>query len=134
MALILRTILYSPAYFSGTYYFYFISLFYNCFYQTNQSGLKMSLTSPVVCASDAFFFLSRLLFLYFLSSDESDSLDDESDKLGYESESSVTYSFCYVSLSFYNYVVSILGSDVFAPTGFKSKGGRLLAFFWRSNY
>ena len=94
----------------------------------------MSLTSPVVCASDAFLFLSRLLFLFFLSSDESDSLDDESEKLGYESESSVTYYFCCVSLSFYDSVVSILGSDVFSTTRFKSKGGKLLVFFWRSNY
>ena len=86
----------------------------------------MSLTSPVSCILNAFFLSHRLLFylLYFLSSDESDSLDDESDKLGSDSGSYGTYSFRTFSLHFYNSVgsVSVLGSDVFAPTGFDYKG------------
>ena len=72
-----------------------------------------------------------------LSSDESDSLDDESDKIGSDglwsdSRSSVTY---YLYLRFDDSIVgvNVLGSDVFAPTGVKSKSGRLLAVFWRSN-
>ena len=80
-----------------------------------------------------FFFLSRLLFLYFLSSDKSNSLDDDSDKLGSDSVSSVTYYFCAFSLHFYKSIVSVLGSIVFAPTGVESKVFRLLALFWRSN-
>ena len=32
-----------------------------------------------------------------------------------------------------DYVVGIFASDVFVPTGVESKGGRLLAIFWRSN-
>ena len=62
-------------------------------------------------------------FLYILSSDESYSLDDEYDKLGYDSGSSGTYSFHAFSLRFDNYVVSVcvLGSGVFVPTGVESK-------------
>ena len=87
----------------------------------------MSLMSPVSCASYDFSFLShRLLFglLYFLSSDESDSLGDDSDKLGSDSGSSCTYSFCAFSLCFDHSVgsVSLFGCGIFAPTGVESKG------------
>ena len=87
-----------------------------------------------------------------LSSDKSDSLDDESDKLGSDSESSGTYYFCAFSLRFDKSIGSgsILGSDVFVttradsksgifesdvfvPTGVDSKGGPLLEMFSRSN-
>ena len=62
--------------------------------------------------------------LYFLSSDESDSLDDESEELGSDSGSSGTYSFCAFYLCFDDYVgsVSVLGLDIFAPKGVDSKG------------
>ena len=69
----------------------------------------MSLTSPVLCAFDAF-------FIYLLFLDESDSLNDESDELGYDSRSSGTYSFRGFYLRFYESVVGILGSDIFART------------------
>ena len=100
-------------------------------------------------------FLSYCLifdFLYFMSSDESDSLDDESDSDWPDSGSSGTYYFCAFYLSFDNYVGSVsgLGSsvfaptrveykgdifafDVFVPTGVESKGGWLIKMFWRSN-
>ena len=57
-------------------------------------------------------------FLHLLSSDESDSFDDRSDKLGSDSRSSGTYSFRVFSFHFDNSVgsVSILGSGIFAPT------------------
>ena len=62
--------------------------------------------------------------MYLVSSDESDSLHNESDRLGSESVSSGTYSFCTFSLGFDDSVgsVSVLGYDVFAPTVVKSKG------------
>ena len=85
-----------------------------------------------------------LLFalLYFLSSDELDFLNDESDNDGYESGSSGSYSFHAFSLRFDNSFGSFSGLrsevfvptgvdpkcdifafDVFLPTGGKSKGG-----------
>ena len=95
------------------------------------------------------YFLSRLLildFLYLMSSDKSDSLDDESDNDGSDSGSS---SRCYFPLNFENSVdrVSGLGSGIFVPTGveskcgiftvivfipigFESKVGRLIKMFW----
>ena len=84
-----------------------------------------------------------LLFdlMYFLSSEKSDLLNDESDDDGYDSGSSGTYSFCAFSLCFDNSVGSvsplgyvffaptvvgfkgdIFAYDVFVPTGFESKG------------
>ena len=92
----------------------------------------MILTSPISCASDVFLFIASFV-LYFLSSDESDSLNDKSDELGSDSGSSGMYYFCAFSLRFDESVVRVLGSDVFAPTGFESKGGRLLELFWSSN-
>ena len=87
-----------------------------------------------------------------MSSDESYSIDNESDGIGYGSVSSGTYSFCNSSLRFEDSVGSgsVLGSAVFAPTGFKSKGDifasgmsvpigvdykgvQLIKMFWRSN-
>ena len=70
-----------------------------------------------------------------MSSDGSDLINDESEELGYDSGSSGMYSFRAYSLCFDKFVVSvsILGSDFFAPTGVKSKGGQFLAFVWRSN-
>ena len=92
-----------------------------------------------------FSFLLRFLisnFLYLLSSDESDSLDDKSDNNGSESGSSSTYSFPGFPLCFGNFVVHVTGlgygfflpigveykCDIFAfvvfvPIGVKSKGG-----------
>ena len=68
-----------------------------------------------------YLFLSHLFLLdllYFLSSDESDLLNDDSDYVGSYYGSSSTYSFHSFSLSFDNYVgcVSGLGSGVFLPT------------------
>ena len=82
-----------------------------------------------------FLFISRL-FIYFLSLDESDLLDDESDGPRYYSGSSGTYLFRAFSLRFNNSFVSvgIFGSDILAPTGVEPKDGRLLAFIWCSNY
>ena len=79
-------------------------------------------------------FVSRR-FLYFISLDKSDSLDDESENFGSDSGSSCTCYFCDFSLSFDESVVSVsfLGYGIFSPTGVESKGGRLLEFFWRSN-
>ena len=70
-----------------------------------------------------FFFLSRILildYLYFLSSDEPDSLDGESDNDGYDSESSGTW---YFPLRFDDFVGCVigLGCGVFVPIGVKSK-------------
>ena len=59
-----------------------------------------------------FFFLSRLLlldFLYFLSSDESDSLYDESDDDGYYSGSSGTCSFPAFSFCFDDFIGRVSG-------------------------
>ena len=45
----------------------------------------MIMTSPVSCVSDACYFYRIVCFfalMYFLSSDDSDSLSDESDELG----------------------------------------------------
>ena len=53
----------------------------------------MILTIHVSCVSNAFFYW--VFCLYVLLSDESDSLDNESDKLGSDSRSSGTYYFCY---------------------------------------
>ena len=69
----------------------------------------------------SFFFLSRLLILYllyFLSSEESDSLNDESENVRSDSGSSGTYSFTAFSLRFDDSVgrVSGLGSGIFVPT------------------
>ena len=59
--------------------------------------------------------------MYLVSSDESDSLHNESDRLGSESVSSGTYSFCTFSLRFDKSVVGVLGSDFFTPIGVDSK-------------
>ena len=69
-----------------------------------------------------FLFFSRLLVLYFLSSDKSDFLDNESDKLGSDSRSSSTYSFCVFYLRFEMSIVGVSGSGVFSPIGVESKG------------
>ena len=63
------------------------------------------------------------MILYFLSSDESYSSEDESENDGSESRSSGTYAFCDFYLCLDNSVgsVSSLGSGVFAPTGIESK-------------
>ena len=86
----------------------------------------MSLTSPVLCISNDFSFLSRLLILdllYLLSSDQSYLFDDESDNDGSESGSSGMCSFPDFSLRFDDTIgcVSGLGSDIFVPTGVESK-------------
>ena len=62
----------------------------------------------------------NLDFLYLLSSNESDLLDNEYDNDGYGSGSSGT---CFFKLNFDNNVgpVSGLGSDIFVPTGVDSK-------------
>ena len=78
----------------------------------------MSLRSPVSCAYKACLFL-----LYLLLSDESYSLDDESEELGSDSGCSGTYYFCAFSLSFYKSVVGLLGSEIFTQTRVDSKGG-----------
>ena len=82
-----------------------------------------------------------------LSSDELGFLDDESDKLGSDSGSYGTYYFCAFYLCAEDSVAGVLGygvfvqvgydyfagafaSEVFAPTGVKPKGGRLLVIFW----
>ena len=70
-----------------------------------------------------FFFLSRpllLYLLYFLSSDELDSLDDDSEDDGSDSRSSGT---CAFPLRFYEYVspVSGLGYVMFVPIVVESK-------------
>ena len=70
-----------------------------------------------------FFFLSRLLLLYFLSSEKSNYLDDDYDELGTDPGSSGRYFYCPFSLRFDNFVFGVLGSDVFAPIGVESKGG-----------
>ena len=58
-----------------------------------------------------------------MSSEKSDPLNDESDKLGSDSGSSGTYYFCAFSLCFDESVVSVnvLGSEVFVPTGVEYK-------------
>ena len=63
-------------------------------------------------------------FLYFLSLDKSDILYDDSEELDSDSISSGMYYFCGFSLRFGDYVgsVSVLGSDIFAPTRVESKG------------
>ena len=68
-----------------------------------------------------------------MSSDESDLIDYESNGLGSDSGSSGTHYFNDFYLRFYESVgsVSVLGSDVFAPTVVEHKGGQLLAFFWQ---
>ena len=87
-----------------------------------------------------------------MSLEELDLLNDESDEIGSDSGYSVTYYFCTLYLPFDKFVgsVSVLGSDIFAPTGVDSKrdifvsglfiptgvefkGGGLLEMFWRSN-
>ena len=71
------------------------------------------------------FLLCSLIFyfLYLLSSEKSESLDDDSDDDGFDSGSSGTYSFCAFSLRFENSVgsVSVLGSGVFSPIGVEYK-------------
>ena len=91
-------------------------------------------------------------FLYLLSSDESDLLDDESINDWSDSGSHCTHSFRAFSLQFDYSIgsVSCLGYGIFAPTGVDSKcdifafdvfipigveykGDRLIKMFWRSN-
>ena len=56
--------------------------------------------------------LALLVILYFLPLYKSDSLDDESEKLGSDSVSYVTFSFCPFSLRFEESVVGVLGSEI----------------------
>ena len=58
-----------------------------------------------------------------MSSDESNSLNDESDKLGSESGSSGMYSFRAFSLRFDESVVGVFGSDICSAIGFDPNGG-----------
>ena len=86
----------------------------------------MSLTSPFFVRFRCFFFLSHCLpfdWMYLLSSDESDSLDDESEDDGYDSGSSCTYFFYAFSLRFDDSVNSVsgLGYVVFVPKVVDSK-------------
>ena len=74
-----------------------------------------------------FLFLLRCLIfdsLYVLPSEESDTLDYESDELGSYSRSSGTYYFHTFSLYFDDSVgsFSVLGSDIFSLTGVEFKG------------
>ena len=74
------------------------------------------------CALPKNIFLSHLLlldFIYFLSSDESDLLDDESDNDGSDSGSSGT---CALPFHFYGSIgrVSCVGSVFFVPVGVES--------------
>ena len=68
-------------------------------------------------------FFPHLLLLYVLSLDVSDSLDNESEKLGFYSRSSGTYYFHSFYFRFYESVVGVLGSGVFTPMGVDSKVG-----------
>ena len=116
--------------------------------------MTISLTSPVFWISKHFLFIASFAvdFLYLLSSDKSDLIDDESEDDGPDYGSSGTYIFKYVSLRFDNYVGSAsgLGSgvfistgvdtkcdifafDVFLPISVESKVGRLIEVLWRSN-
>ena len=63
--------------------------------------------------------------MYLLSSNESDSLNDESDDDGSDSGSSSQCYFPDFYLCFDNHVgyVSVLGSGILVPTGVKSKCG-----------
>ena len=58
--------------------------------------------------------------MYFLSLDESDSLNHESEKLGSDSGSFGTYSFRYSSFPDEVSVAGDFGSEIFASTGVKS--------------
>ena len=68
-----------------------------------------------------------------LSSDESDSLDDESDEFGSKSGSSDTYYFHTFSLRSEESVDDAVASNIFAQKGVESKDGRLLSIFMRLN-
>ena len=86
----------------------------------------MSQTSHFLCASDVSLFIVSFDFylIYLLSSNKSDSLDDESGKLGSDSGSSGMHSFRTFSLRFDDYggSVSVLGSEALAPTGVNPNG------------
>ena len=75
-----------------------------------------------------------LIFTTFLSSDDSDSLNDEFDYDGSDSWSSGTYYFPNFSLRFVNSVGSVSGSGciIFVPRGVKSKCD-ILRFLWLHN-
>ena len=66
-----------------------------------------------------------------MPSDESDLLDDKFGELGSDYGSSGTYSFCAFSLCFDDSIgsVSVLGSEVFAPTGVSPKVEDSLKYF-----
>ena len=59
-----------------------------------------------------------------MSSEKSDYLNDETDKVGSDSGSSGTYSFCAFYIRFDESIVSgsVLGSDILGPTRVESKG------------
>ena len=99
-----------------------------------------------------FFFLSNpfiLYLLYFLSWDELDFLDDDSDYDGSDSGSSGTCAFpvcfddCVGRVSGVGHGIfipievksncDIFSFAVFVPIGVDSKGGRLIKIFWCSN-
>ena len=97
-------------------------------------------------------FLSHPLlldFLYFLSSDKSDSLDDESAMMGLTPGPLIRALFPFVFDDFFGCVIGV-GSSIFFSIGFdsncdvvkfvafvpivvESKGGQLIKIFWRSN-
>ena len=64
-----------------------------------------------------FFFLLCLLLIQSLSLEESDFLNDESNKLGYDSSSYGTYSFRAFPLRVEESVAGVLGSKILAPIG-----------------
>ena len=82
--------------------FLFLSrlFFYSLFCRANQSHLTMIMTIYASCDSEFFFALLGILILYFLSSEKSYLLIDDSDELWSDSRSSGTYYFCAFYLRF----------------------------------
>ena len=134
LPLILRIIWYGTVYFSCNSSFYRISCFYNNFYRMNQSCSTMILISPVSCAFYAFLFIASFAFIFSV-------IERIIFALWLVWQSWVWLQiiwyvlFCTFSLRFDKSVVIVivLGSEVFAPIGVKSKDGRLFVLFWSSN-
>ena len=110
----------------------------------------MIMMSPVSCISHAFSFYRIFWFIYMLFFDKSNSLNEYSGEVWYDSGSSGTYYFRVFSFPIEKSVVGVLESDVFAPVGVESiasifasniflstevnsKCCQLLAIFWHSN-
>ena len=133
-----RIILLDP--FSGGSSFYVVCVCGHCCWKNQNLCSMLSLTRPVSCISDVFFFLSRFFFFDLLELVSFDKLDffNESDNDGSGSGSPGKSVDRVSDVGFGNFfptgidsIGDVVPFVVFIPRGVESKVGQLIGSFWR---